>query len=76
MGIKMFNIVRQFDMAYIKFKSQWGELDGIPEEEALVLRDNALDAVRAFSDFMSRFSGQVDFKCYPPKGLGKKVVRI
>lgn len=71
LGIKMFNIVRQFDMAYIKFKSQWGELDGIPEEEALVLRDDALNAVREFSDFMSRFSAQVDFKYYPPKGLGK-----
>ncbi len=74
LGIKMFNIVRQFDMAYIKFKSQWGELDGIPEEEAMVLRDDALNAVREFSDFMSRFSEQVDFKYYPPKGLGKRLL--
>ncbi len=74
LGIKMFNIVRQFDMAYIKFKSQWGELDGIPEEEALALRDNALNAVREFSDFMSRFSEQVDFKYYPPKGLGRNQI--
>jgi hypothetical protein len=72
LGIKMFNIVRQFDMAYIKFKSQWGELDGIPEEEALVLRDNALNAVREFSNFMSQFSERVDFKYYPPKGFGKR----
>jgi hypothetical protein len=72
LGIKMFNIVRQFDMAYIKFKNQWEELDGIPEDEAMVLRDNALDAVREFSDFMSRFSERVDFKYYPPRGLGKK----
>ena len=72
LGIKMFNIVRQFDMAYIKFKSRWGELDGIPEEEALALKDNALNAVREFSDFMSRFSERVDFTYYPPKGFGKK----
>jgi len=71
LGFKMFNIVRQFDMAYIKLKSQWGELDGIPEDEATVLGDDALNAVREFSDFMSRFSEQVDFKYYPPKGLGK-----
>lgn len=73
LGIKMFNIVRQFDMAYIKLKNQWEELDGIPEDEAMVLRDNALDAVRDFSDFMSRFSERVDFKYYPPKGLGKRI---
>ncbi len=71
LGIKMFNIVRQFDMAYIKLKSQWGELDGIPEEKVMVLKDEALNAVREFSNFMSRFSEQVDFKYYPPKGLGK-----
>ena len=76
LGIKMFNIVRQFDMAFIKFKSQWGELDGIPEDEALVLKDEALNAVREFSNFMSRFSERVDFKYYPPKGLGKKITRI
>ncbi len=68
----MFNIVRQFDMAYIKLKSQWGELDVIPEEEAPVFKDNALDAIREFSDFMSWFSERVDFKYYPPKGLGRR----
>ena len=73
LGIKMFNIVRQFDMAYIKFKNQWEELDGLPEEEAMVLKDEALNAVREFSNFMSRFSEQVDFKYYPPKGLGKRI---
>ncbi len=75
LGITMFNIVRQFDMAYNKLKSRWGELDGIPEEDALVLKDEALNAIREFSDFMSRFSERVDFKYYPPKGLGKRITK-
>jgi hypothetical protein len=33
-------------MAYIKFKSQWEELDGLPEKEAMVLKDEALNVVR------------------------------
>ncbi len=71
-GIKMLNIVRQFDMAYGKFKDLWSESGGIPEEEAMVLRDNALNAIREFSDFMRDFSEKVDFKYYPPKGFGNQ----
>jgi hypothetical protein len=70
-GIKMLNIVLQFDIAYGKLKDLWSESGGIPEEEAMVLRDNALNAIREFSDFMRDFSEKVDFKYYPPKGLEK-----
>jgi hypothetical protein len=72
MSIKMLNIVRQFDMAYGNLKERWGETGGIPEEEAMILRDDALNAIREFSDFMRDFSEKVDFKYYPPKGLGGK----
>ena len=68
-GIKMLNIVRQFDMAYGKLKELWGESEGIPEEEAMVLRDNALNAIREFSDFMKLFSERVGITYYPPKDL-------
>jgi hypothetical protein len=71
-GMKLLNMVRQFDMAYGRLKDLMGETGGIPEEEAMVLRDNALKAVREFSDFIRNFSEKVDFKYYPPKGLGSK----
>lgn len=72
LSIKMLNIVRQFDMAYGKLKDLMGETGGIPKMEAMGLRDDALKATREFSDFMRDFSEKVDFKYYPPKGLGSK----
>jgi hypothetical protein len=68
-GMKMLNIVRQFDMAYGKLKGLWSESGGISEEEAMVLRDNALNAIREFSEFMKLFSERVGITYYPPKGL-------
>lgn len=33
LGSTMFNILRQFDMAYSHFKAKLGEMDGISHEE-------------------------------------------
>lgn len=71
-GMKMLNIVRQFDQAYGKLKERWGETCGIPEKEAMVLRDDALNAIRELSDSTKRFSERVGITYYPPKGLRTK----
>jgi len=69
---KLLDMVRQFDKAYSKMKMQWGESGGVTEEEGLILKEDALNAAREFSTFMNQFCEKVDFKYFPPKGLGRK----
>jgi hypothetical protein len=74
LAITMSHIVNQFDMAYGKLKILRGEPGGISEKETLALIENAQKAVREFSLFMCQFSEKVNFKYYPPKGMGEKVL--
>jgi hypothetical protein len=75
-GMKMLSIVCQFDRAYCKLKDRWGESGGIPGEEAMAIREDALDAMREFSDSMERFSEKVGVAYYPPKGFrNKRLIR-
>lgn len=66
------HMVSQFDMAYVKLKSQWNEPEGIPEDEGQALIESARQAVQGFSSFMVQFSDKVGFKYYPPKVSGAK----
>jgi len=71
LAVEMMHIVSQFDMAYVKLKSQWNEPGGVPEKEGQALVESAQEAVQAFSNFMVQFSDEVGFKYYPPKKLEK-----
>lgn len=71
LAVEMMHIVSQFDMAYVKLKSQWSEPGGIPKKEGQALVDSAQRAVQEFSNFMVQFSEEVGFKYYPPKKLEK-----
>ena len=71
LAVEMMHIVSQFDMAYVKLKSQWNEPGGIPEKEGQALVESAQQAVQEFSNFMVQFSDEVGFKYYPPKKLEK-----
>ena len=73
MSIMMMNIVRQFDMARSKFQQLWGHPgSGVTWDEGLALKEDALNAVREFSEFTSQFCERVGFEYYPPKGLAKQ----
>lgn len=72
LAVEMMHMVSQFDMAYVKLKSQWNEPGGIPEDEAQALIESARQAVQGFSSFMVQFSDKVGFRYYPPKGLASK----
>lgn len=67
LAVEMMHMVSQFDMAYVKLKSQWNEPGSIPEEEGQALIESARQAVQEFSNFMVQFSDKVGFKYYPPK---------
>jgi len=71
LAVEMMHMVSQFDMAYVKLKSQWNEPGGIPKKEGQALIESAQQAVQEFSNFMVRFSDEVGFKYYPPKKLEK-----
>jgi len=71
LAVEMMHMVSQFDMAYVKLKSQWNEPGGIPEEEVQALIESARQAVQGFSSFMVQFGDKVGFKYYPPKKLGR-----
>jgi hypothetical protein len=65
-GSTMFNILRQFDMAYANFKGRLGEMGGITYEEGVALMKEGQEIVMAFSDFTARLSRKVRFRYYPP----------
>ena len=71
LAVEMMHMVSQFDMAYVKMKSQWNEPDGIPEDEGQALIESARQAVQGFSNFMVQFSDKVGFRYYPPKKLSR-----
>jgi hypothetical protein len=67
----MFNILRQFDMAYINFKSRLGELDGISHKEGEQLMEEGREIVMAFSDYTDRLSKRIRFRYYTPREISE-----
>ena len=65
-GSTMFSILRQFDMAYAKFKGRLGEMGGISYEEGAVLMKEGQEIVMTFSDFTAKLSRRVNFRYFAP----------
>lgn len=60
LGNIMFNVLRQFDMAYGNFKGQLGEPGGITYEEG------ARQITMVFSNLTKRLSKKVNFRYFMP----------
>ena len=65
-GSTMFSILRQFDMAYAKFKGRLGEMGGITYEEGAALMEEGREIVMTFSDFTAKLSRKVNFRYFAP----------
>lgn len=71
LGSTMFNILRQFDMAYASFKARLGEMDGISHEEGEKLMTEGRQIVMAFSDFTAKLSKKIRFRYFVPRELSE-----
>ncbi len=69
LGSTLFNILRQFDMAYANFKGRLGEMGGISHEEGEALMEEGRENVMAFSDFTGRLCERIRFRYYPPREI-------
>jgi hypothetical protein len=69
LGSTMFNILRQFDMAYSHFKAKLGEMDGISHEEGEELMAEGREIVMAFSNYTARLSKRIRFRYYTPREI-------
>lgn len=69
LGSAMFNVLRQFDQAYARFKGQLGESGGVSHEEGAELMGEAREITMAFSDFTARLSKKIRFRYYVPQEL-------
>ena len=69
LGSTMFNILRQFDMAYSHFKARLGEMDGISHEEGEELMAEGREIIIAFSDYTARLSKRIRFRYYTPREI-------
>ena len=69
LGSTMFNILRQFDMAYSHFKARLGEMDGISHEEGEQLMAEGREIVMAFSDYTAKLSKKIRFRYYTPREI-------
>jgi hypothetical protein len=66
LGATLFNILRQFDMAYANFKGRLGEMGGISHEEGEALMEEGREIVMAFSDFTGKLCKKIRFRYYTP----------
>ena len=71
LGSTMFNILRQFDMAYSHFKAKLGEIDGIPHEEGEELMAEGREIIITFSDYTARLSKRIRFRYYTPREISE-----
>ncbi len=71
LGSTMFNILRQFDMAYAHFKGRLGEMDGISHEEGEALMAEGRQIVMAFSDYTAKLSQRIRFRYYTPREISE-----
>ena len=69
LGSAMFNVLRQFDQAYARFKGQLGEPGGVSHEEGAELMEEAREITMAFSDFTAGLSKKIRFRYYVPQEL-------
>ena len=69
LGNIMFNVLRQFDMAYGNFKGQLGEPGGISYEEGAKIMEEARKITIAFSKLTKRLSRKVRFRYFVPQEL-------
>ena len=69
LGSTMFDILRQFDMAYAHFKARLGEMNGISHEEGEELMAEGREIVMAFSDYTARLSKRIRFRYYTPREI-------
>ena len=69
LGSTLFNILRQFDMAYSHFKARLGEMNGISHEEGEELMAEGRDIVMAFSDYTAKLSKRIQFRYYTPREI-------
>ena len=69
LGATLFNILRQFDMAYTHFKARLGEMDGISHEEGEKLMAEGREIVMTFSDYTARLSKKIKFRYYTPREI-------
>jgi len=65
----MFNVLRQFDMAYSHFKARLGEMDGISHEEGEQLMAEDREIVMAFLDYTAKLSKKIRFRYYTPREI-------
>ena len=71
LGSTLFNILRQFDMAYAHFKARLGEMDGISHEEGERLMTEGREIVMAFSDYTEKLSKRIRFRYYTPREISE-----
>jgi len=76
LGSTLFNILRQFDMAYANFKGRLGEMGGISHEEGEALMEEGKEIVMAFSDFTGKLCERVRFRYYTPREIEKYLKSI
>ncbi len=69
LGSTLFNILRQFDMAYSHFKGRLGEMNGISHEDGEKIMAEGREIVMAFSDYTAKLSKQVQFRYYTPREI-------
>ncbi len=69
LGSTMYNILRQFDMAYSHFKARLGEMDGISHVEGEELMEEGRELVMAFSDYTAKLSKRIRFRYYTPREI-------
>lgn len=69
LGSTLFNILRQFDMAYTHFKARLGEMNGVSHEEGERLMAEGRELVMAFSDYTAKLSKRVQFRYYTPREI-------
>ena len=69
LGNIMFNVLRQFDMAYGNFKGQLGEPGGITYEEGSKIMEEAREITIAFSNLTKRLSSKVHYRYFVPQEL-------
>lgn len=69
LGATLFNILRQFDMAYAHFKARLGEMNGISHQEGEKLMAEGREIVMAFSDYTEKLSKRIKFRYYTPREI-------
>ena len=69
LGSIMFNVLRQFDMAYANFKGLLGEPGGISYEEGAQIMAEAREITIEFSKLTKRLSRKVNHRYFVPQEL-------